>query len=140
MVCVFPGCPDVLARFLRIIRALIREDLPTFDFPEKANSGSSFFGKVLVTPHTVSSSAFLITIFFPLLWLCPDSIPNELSPKTIRLGSIPVTSRGKDNLFREPARHEPRKTFFLGKLDKTHCDATVHRDATSTFYKGGEKW
>ena len=72
--------------------------------------------------------------------LCPGSIPNELSPKTIRLGSIPVTSRGKDNLFREPARHEPRKTFFLGKLDKTHCDATVHRDATSTFYKGGEKW
>ena len=44
---------------------VIREDFPTFDFPAKANSGSMFSGSVPVTPQTVSSPTFLITIYIP---------------------------------------------------------------------------
>ena len=53
MVCVFPGLEDVKARFFRFTRALINEDLPTFDRPMKANSGFTgegpFEGSVLLT-------------------------------------------------------------------------------------------
>ena len=44
MVCVFPGLDDVKARFLRFTSALIKEDLPTFDLPIKANSGLTGMG------------------------------------------------------------------------------------------------
>lgn len=39
MVCVFPGCADVLANDFLFINALIRDDFPTFDFPANAISG-----------------------------------------------------------------------------------------------------
>jgi hypothetical protein len=45
------------------MRALIRDDLPTFDLPEKATSGFSLTGNTLVIPHTVSRFALLIIIF-----------------------------------------------------------------------------
>ena len=39
--CVFPGFPDVRAKFLRFSMVLIKEDLPTFDRPASATSGIS---------------------------------------------------------------------------------------------------
>jgi hypothetical protein len=61
-VCVFPGWELVRASFFLLRSVLINDDLPTFDFPEKANSHMPVFGKLLVIPHTVSSSADLTTI------------------------------------------------------------------------------
>ena len=64
---------DDLAKeaMVRFIRALIREDLPTLDLPAKANSGSVFSGRRLVTPHTVSRSTDLIIMQMPPLPLLP---------------------------------------------------------------------
>jgi hypothetical protein len=41
---VFPGVPEVRARFLRLSKALIKDDLPTFDLPINAYSALSGFG------------------------------------------------------------------------------------------------
>ena len=69
MVCVFPGCALVLARALRFIRPLIREDFPTFDFPAKATSGLPVSGILLVIPQTISSDTFFDyhSLFLPFL-------------------------------------------------------------------------
>ena len=51
---------------------LIREDLPTLDFPANAISGLSLSGSTLVIPQTVSKLTFLITIpIFPSCRLIP---------------------------------------------------------------------
>ena len=42
--CVFPGFPEVRARFLRLSMVLIKLDLPTFERPARAISGSSSCG------------------------------------------------------------------------------------------------
>jgi hypothetical protein len=47
MSCVFPGALDVFARFFLLSNMLIKEDLPTFDRPIKANSGSVGLGQAL---------------------------------------------------------------------------------------------
>ena len=64
MVCVFPGCAEVRASALRFIRALIRDDFPTFDFPANATSGYAVSGTLLVIPQTISKLTFLITSIF----------------------------------------------------------------------------
>ena len=56
------GCALVLARFLRFIRLLIREDFPTLLLPAKAISIFSFSGNLLVIPQTVSRFTSLIII------------------------------------------------------------------------------
>jgi len=66
MVCVFPGCPEVLAKDFLFTRALMRDDFPTFDLPANATSGNVFLGSLLVIPHTVSKFTFFITMFFLL--------------------------------------------------------------------------
>ena len=71
MVWVFPGCALVLASDLRFISALIREDLPTLDFPANATSIFVFAGNTLVTPHTVSNATFFITIRFSCILCTP---------------------------------------------------------------------
>ena len=48
MVCVFPGCPEVLAKDFLFTRALMRDDFPTFDLPANATSGNVFLGSLLV--------------------------------------------------------------------------------------------
>ena len=65
MVWVFPGVLDVRARDFRFISALISDDLPTLDLPQKANSGWVFAGSRLVIPQTVSRTASRIIISFP---------------------------------------------------------------------------
>ena len=42
MVCVFPGCPEVLAKDFLFTRALMRDDFPTFDLPANATSGNVY--------------------------------------------------------------------------------------------------
>lgn len=64
MVCVFPGCADVLASDLRFNSALIMDDFPTFDFPANATSLNGLSGILLVIPQTVSKFTLLITIIF----------------------------------------------------------------------------
>ena len=54
MVCVLPGWELVLARDLRFINPLIREDLPTLLFPANATSGCIFSGSLLVIPQTIN--------------------------------------------------------------------------------------
>ena len=48
------------------------DDLPTLDLPAKANSGLSFSGSLLVTPHTVSRFTSLIIIS-----VSPNSYPRS---------------------------------------------------------------
>ena len=66
MVCVFPGCPEVLSKDFLFKSALMRDDYPTFDLQQKATSGNVFLGSLLVIPHTVSKFTFFITMFFLL--------------------------------------------------------------------------
>src|SRR5699024_1488332 len=79
IVWVFAGWPLVRARDLRFISPLIRDDFPTLDFPAKATSGIPVSGSRLVTPHTISSSACLITFgFFSVLdGIIISSAPRE---------------------------------------------------------------
>ena len=76
MVCVFPGCALVLARDLRFIRPLMREDFPTLLLPANANSIYGLSGILLVIPQTVSRLTFLITMLKPHVLNkhpdCPD--------------------------------------------------------------------
>lgn len=65
MVCVFPGCADILAIDFRFHNVFSSEDFPTLDRPQNAISILSCCGSLLVTPHTVSSSNDLITTFYP---------------------------------------------------------------------------
>ena len=67
MVCVLPGWELVLARDLRFINPLIREDLPTLLFPANATSGCIFSGSLLVIPQTVSRLTFFMIIKTPFL-------------------------------------------------------------------------
>ncbi len=57
MSCVFPGRPDVLAKFFRSINILIKEDLPTFDLPIKAYSGKGSFGHLVTSVLLITKSA-----------------------------------------------------------------------------------
>ena len=60
---VFPGLLEVIASFLLRQSMLIRDDLPTFDLPMKANSGNFCFGfsEILVLlPEKSASVIFII--------------------------------------------------------------------------------
>ena len=87
MVCVLPGCEDVLARALRFSNALISEDFPTFDLPAKATSSSKLSGIVLVIPHTVSKFTSLITTFVSSFIFCGTHFQN-LPRRLILCGAI----------------------------------------------------
>ena len=78
MVCVFPGCADVLANDFLFINALIRDDFPTGDFHAFAISGVWVSGSGLVEPLTVSKFTSLIIMISPafhiLMFLCCKSL------------------------------------------------------------------
>ena len=59
---VLPGVAEVIASFLLLQSMLIRDDLPTFDLPMNANSGSfaAGFWSVLVLLCTKRASVILI--------------------------------------------------------------------------------
>jgi hypothetical protein len=66
---VFPGLPDVLASCLRPVSILIKDDLPTFDLPIKANSGNDDFGQSDTLALLITKDALLtrmITNYFRL--------------------------------------------------------------------------
>ena len=85
MVWVLPGWEDVLARDFRFRSPLIREDFPTLDFPANATSGHSFSGSLLVMPHTVSSSACLMIIYFLPLKMCLNILNHIEKLKSSRI-------------------------------------------------------
>jgi hypothetical protein len=59
---VFPGVPEVLAKPFLDVNILIKEDLPTFDLPIKANSGLPSSGHLLTSVLEMMNSALLICI------------------------------------------------------------------------------
>ena len=67
MVWVLPGVDDVLARFLRCVSILIKDDLPTFERPIKANSGLSGMGHLLTCVLLIINSADVISMCFCLI-------------------------------------------------------------------------
>jgi hypothetical protein len=57
-----PGLLEVIANFLLLLSMFIREDLPTFDLPMKANSGNFCLGfsDILVLLPEKSASVIFI--------------------------------------------------------------------------------
>jgi hypothetical protein len=60
MSCVFPGFPEIFARFLCPVSMLISEDLPTFDLPIKAYSGILSFGHLRIFVLLITNLAVFI--------------------------------------------------------------------------------
>jgi hypothetical protein len=60
--CVFPGVPEVFARFFFPVNILINEDLPTFERPIKANSNFSSVGHLVISELETTNTASLIFI------------------------------------------------------------------------------
>ena len=58
----FPGVEDVLASFFLPVNMLIKEDLPTFDLPMKANSGSPSIGHFLYVVFDTKKETLFISI------------------------------------------------------------------------------
>ena len=56
---VFPGFPEVLASCLQSVSMLIKDDLPTFDLPIKANSGNDDFGQSDTLALLITKDALL---------------------------------------------------------------------------------
>lgn len=54
-----PGCLDTMARLLRLVSRLIREDLPTLERPMTANSGYFGGGHWLTSTLLFTNSAVL---------------------------------------------------------------------------------
>lgn len=64
MCCVLPGLPEVLASLLLSVSILIKEDLPTFERPIKANSGLSGLGQAATSTLLTKYFADFISIVF----------------------------------------------------------------------------
>ena len=62
IVCVFPGVEEVRAISVLAKSMLIRDDLPTFDLPMNAYSGSAEVGHCASVSKLPKNSIFLITI------------------------------------------------------------------------------
>ena len=60
---VFPGVADVMANPLRLVSMLMRLDLPTFDRPMNAYSGSVPAGHFLTSELLMINSALVIFMF-----------------------------------------------------------------------------
>ena len=59
---VFPGVAEVIASFLLPVNILISDDLPTFERPIKANSGSfaeGFWATRVLLPTNLASTIFI---------------------------------------------------------------------------------
>lgn len=63
MVCVLPGVDDVLARLFRFVSIFIKDDLPTFDRPMKANSGLSGAGHLATSVLLIRNSADVMSMY-----------------------------------------------------------------------------
>ena len=68
---VFPGVCEVLAIFLLLHSMLISDDLPTFERPMKAYSGTSVAGHMATSGLLTSNFAFFISMIRCFrYWVC----------------------------------------------------------------------
>mmetsp|Transcript_1507 Transcript_1507/g.5161 ORF Transcript_1507/g.5161 Transcript_1507/m.5161 type:complete len:244 (+) Transcript_1507:1344-2075(+) len=93
MVLVFPGVLEVCARSRRFVNMLIRDDLPTFDRPTRANSAlSSSAGGQPSTLTELMMYSTLLTVT-PGVFLCEATAPPFLLSLAEATGMTAVTLR-----------------------------------------------